>query len=357
MLSEHIEFGTERLELIISRCPDNVETAVSNAEREIEEEISRASNTSLPQILGTGSLDQEEVLRAEEAARIGNEQSLGLVSFLESAIRAVGDGHIDRRDHSISVVTPTRWLSQGVLPRYTDLSVLEPGNEVEVPLEKLLHDAHPLVESAVRWVKSRRFVPEDDHRLAYVVSSAISEPDIIATFLIQLHDEVGHTEERLEAVRVNAREETSQTRVEDLMALDATSESNADATLLIDLFGSWWQRARHLAEQEARRRASTWRHTSISMRSLAQDELLRELNEWHQASQESILGGQRAQLNIFGSASIPPAVRRKLNQHMERFRQRRDYLDRHVRIAEPSIEQIGVLLRVPMSAVQRAGAR
>jgi len=276
------QIQAERIEQIVGRTPEDVETAIQQAEQEIDAEISRVDNASLPRLLGDGSLDEEEVSKAQEAAQRGVAQEVELVDFLDRAVLAAG-GRFERRDARISVQTPSSWVSSTVQPHYADLTIVERGTEAPILQENVLDENHPLIDAAVRWVKASRFARDDDHRLAYVLSSAITQPDLVATFLVQIRDGEGREQERLEAVRVDCRGEVSRDRDQDLASLDTAGEGNVDSNLLVELFNGWWQDARQAAEQEARRRADSWRQGIIARRNLAQEQLVRELDDWNTA--------------------------------------------------------------------------
>ena len=216
-----------------------------------------------------------------------------------------------------------------------------------MPPDDILDPDHPLIGAAIRWVKSRRFDPQDDHRLAYVRTSSITMPDLVATFLVQLRDGLGQEIERVEAVRVTPDLRVSQDTGADQQALKASNEGNVTAAVLFDLFSGWWQPARELALTEAQRRTGEWQHAVAVMRQATQHDLSVELDEWDRASRRVILGDQA---ELFGEGQLPPATKRRLRQHRERYQQRRDYLEKRLQLAEPVVEPIGVLLRAPASA-------
>jgi superfamily II DNA or RNA helicase len=345
----------QRIEEIIARSPTDVRTAIQTAEREIEEEISRTENSSLCSLLGDGTIDEDEVQRAQNAAERGCSDSVDLIDFLDRAVLAA-HGRFERAE-TIRVETPHDWflLSQALQSHYENL--LPPTMDLPEGEghEKYLDQDHPLLTAAVRWVKGRRFDPTDDHRLAYICSAAISEPDLVATFIVQLRDGEGMEIERLEAVRVASNGEVSTDHTADFQALQIDGGGNISPATLNTIFGPWWQSARGTALAEALLRATEWRRAIIAARGLSQSQLQEELRQWDQATKQAILGEYataKAQLGLFGKTELPPAVKRRLRNHEERIRQRQDYLDRRIRFDDPSIEPLGVLLRLPTSVAQ-----
>ena len=113
---------------------------------------------------------------------------MALDVFLHRAVLAAG-GTVERHDNALRIATPQPWRSSEVQEHYE--SLLPPGSfrqGEESAAQDVLHEEHPLLEAAVRWVRSTRFRKDDDHRLACVVVPDLAEPDLIATFLITLQD-------------------------------------------------------------------------------------------------------------------------------------------------------------------------
>ena len=97
-----------------------------------------------------------------------------------------------------------------------------------------------------------------------------------------------------------------------------------------------------------------WRQGISAMRGLENMQLKEDLDRWDQASRQTILelhAGTYQQRTLFGTSELPPALKRRLRQHEERVRERRTFLDRRTRLDEPSIESLGVLLRVPVTVL------
>jgi superfamily II DNA or RNA helicase len=337
------QLQVEPIEHILSRTPADVTDGISQAEHDIEAEIERVTRGSLASILGDGTVDERELLVARNGAEKAAAESVDLVGFVQRAVEQAG-GHFERRDNRLRVTTPPSWISTIVRGEYSNLVPVTPESAAEEDADNLLDEDHPLISAAIRWVKSRRFDPQDDHRLAYVRTASIDNPDLVATFLVQLRDGVGMEIERVEAVRVDRNLQVSRDPISDQRALHTNGEGNVSAEVLSTLFGDWWQRARHAALVECLRRTAEWQHSVLVSRQATQAELSRELDEWNLASRRAILGDQAG---LFGEAHLTPAVKRRLRQHVERYRQRRNYLDRRLQFVDPVTEPIGVLIRIP----------
>jgi len=150
---------------------------IREAEAQAENELNRATDPRLRDQIGAGGHDEDELRRAEDAARRGAREGVDLYRFVRRAAEA----------------------SQGEVSASTDAD--------------FLHEDHPLVQTAVRWVRTTRFRKNDDHRLAYVVVPDLEKPELVATFLVILEDGTGVKHERFSAVRVDAQLNTSQDAV------------------------------------------------------------------------------------------------------------------------------------------------
>jgi hypothetical protein len=238
-------------------------------------------------------------------------------------------------------------------------SLLPPGSfspGEESAAQDVLHEEHPLLEAAVRWVRSSRFRKDDDHRLACVVVPDLAEPDLVATFLITLQDGTAAKVERFEAVRVSAKLEVSRDAESDEQASHVTLPGNVPAGLLQELFGTWWQEARTVAEAQAGRRATLWRDDLVAYRGSERNIQKPEIDRWDVSTREAILGDyarQTQQPLLFGDApALPPALRRRIDEHRKRVELQRSILDRRAHFEAPLVEPLGVLLRVPASLIE-----
>jgi hypothetical protein len=244
------------------------------------------------------------------------------------------------------------WRSLEVQERYVRL--LPPGSfrqGEETPADEILHEEHPLLEAAVRWVRTTRFRRDDDHRLSYVVVPDLAEPEVVATFLVTLQDGTATKIERFEAVRVTPALVASRDAIADEDASRSTYPGNVAISRLQTLFGSWWQQARITAELEAQRRATSWREELGVFRALDRNLQIPEIDRWDQATRKAILGDyerQSQQAVLFGGRlALPPAVRRRLDEHRKRVELQRSTLDKRARFEDPVVEPLGILLRVP----------
>ena len=345
----HIQI--EALERLMREAPEEELAAVRAAEAELDHALNVGRDPSAT--LGSGEGDESELARAGQAAARADAEFRRLDAFLENAIRLAG-GRITRQGPRLSVQTPTAWLDGPGQAAYEHLCPPGAGDTKGVTPEDLLHEEHPLVQAAVRWVRASRFDQRDDHRLAFAASSALNAPDLVATSVVTLRDGEGMEMQRLEAVRVDESLTASQSRDTDVAALGIESEGELDAKVLVELFGGWWQEARTAASVEVERRARSWRQRIVTERRAEDERLRREHQEWNEACRDAILGEHRSQydqLRLFPDrVKIPARVLRQLRHHEEREAQRRLFLDRRLHMDEPLVEDIGVLLRVPMSA-------
>jgi hypothetical protein len=276
--------------------------------------------------------------------------------FLHRAVLAAG-GAVERHDNALRIATPQPWRSSEVQEHYENL--LPPGSfrqGEESAAQDVLHEEHPLLEAAVRWVRSTRFRKDDDHRLACVVVPDLAEPDLIATFLITLQDGTAAKVERFEAVRISAKLEVSKDSVSDEEASRVTLPGNVPSGRLEELFVAWWHPARTIAEAQAGRRATDWKEELEAFRSLESDIQKPEIDRWDQSTREAILGDyarQTEQPRLFGDTpALPPALRRRLDEHRKRVELQRGILDRRAHFEAPLVEPLGVLLRVPASLIE-----
>jgi superfamily II DNA or RNA helicase len=350
------QIQADRIEEILSRPFSDVHRAVAEAEAQIESELNRASDPRVRAQIGEGGEDHDELARAEAAVRREQERGVSLDVFLHRAVLAAG-GTVERRDNALRVVTPQPWRSLEVHERYEGLlppGSFRPGEENSA--DDVLHEEHPLLEAAVRWVRSTRFRKEDDHRLAYVVVPELAELDLVATFLVTLQDGTAAKMERFEAVRVSVEMTASRDCVADEEASRVTHPGNVAAARLEELFGAWWQAARAAAEAEARRRAVDWKEGLAATRGMEREVQKPEIDRWDRATREAILGDyerQVQQATLFGAAPvIPPAIRRRLDEHRKRAELQRSILERRARFEDPMIEALGILLRVPASLAE-----
>jgi hypothetical protein len=162
--------------------------------------------------------------------------------------------------------------------------------------------------------------------------------------------------ERFEAVRISAKLEVSKDSVSDEQLSRMTLTGNVPSVRLQELFGAWWQEARSIAEADASRRATLWRVELIAYRRSERNIQKPEIDRWDHSTREAILGDyerQTQQPRLFGSApALPPALRRRLDEHRKRVELQRGILDRRANLEAPLVEPLGLLLRVPALLIE-----
>ena len=303
------QIQADRIGELLSRPVSDLHRAVAEAEAQIDSELNRAFDPRVRAQIGEGGEDQDELARAEAAVRRERERGVALDVFLHRAVLAAG-GTVERHDNAMRIATPQPWRSLEVQERYE--SLLPPGSfrhGEESAAQDVLHEEHPLLEAAVRWVRSTRFRKDDDHRLACVVVPDLAEPDLIATFLITLQDGTAAKVEHFEAVRVSAELEVSQDSVGDEATSRISLAGNVPSARLQELFGAWWHRARTVAEAQAVRRATNWKDELQAFRSLERDIQKPEIDRWDASTRDAILGDyahQTQQPRLFGDAPVLP---------------------------------------------------
>lgn len=345
------QIQADRIEQILTLPVHDLHRAVAEAEAQIDDELNRASDPRIREQIGEGEESLEDLHRAEAAHNRECDAGVALDRFFERAVHAAG-GAVEHHGEAMRVRTPPAWVSAEVPAHYE--SILPPGTRVddEALASEVLHEDHPLIQAAVRWVRASRFRKEDDHRLAYLLEPELQSPDLIATFLVLLRDGNGLNLQRFESVRVDADLSVSRDGDRDDAAVRSSHAGNAPQELLKSLFESWWAKARNAAEAEALRRAENWREELLALRGVEVAIQKPEVNQWDAATRAAILSDyeRRQQPDLFGEKPLlPPAVRRRLDQHQQRAAQQREYLGNRLQVDKPSVEPLGVLLRLPAS--------
>jgi superfamily II DNA or RNA helicase len=303
------QLQAERIETLLRQAPVDVRGAVEQAERELDDVLNRAAAAPLLDRVGPGELNTTEMGKVEGALVRGRAAAPPLDAFLERAVRAAG-GAFERRGDRIAVVTPQAWLGARVAERYELRAGVPEPTEENLPAKSFIHEDHPLLRTAIRWVRASRYDPRDDHRLAYSVTPGIEFPDLVATYLVTLRDGDGAEIQRLEAIRALPDGSVDGDREAALRALWAEAGGNVAPGILERLYGPWWGQARESAEGEARRRATSWRQGILALRRLEYEMFLPEHQRWERAVREAILGDAGrayAQPGLFDrAAAIPP---------------------------------------------------
>ena len=341
----------ERIDSLLAVLPTDMQQAIAEAERQIDDEINRGSDSSLPEKLGTGHSDLSELHSAENAAESGNRFTIATDRFVELAVNAAG-GRANRQGDYLVVTTPLEWVGGDVLLQYDALYAPQHALSDAVGIESVLHDDHPLVKATIRWVKASQYSPSDHHRLTYQVSPSVTAPELMATFVVSLRDGNGEETQRLEVVRVRPDLTIIPANPDDADIINAQSEGNVDTAVIHQQFEHWWQQARETAAVEVERRIRSWKHGLIALRDLQQQKMTEELRRWDQATVQAIIKKYEQEYNqptLFGKPeqNLPPAVRRRLRDHRERARERTEFLQKRLQMNDPTVEPLGVLLRMP----------
>ena len=115
------------------------------------------------------------------------------------------------------------------------------------------------------------------------------------------------------------------------------------------LFGDWWETAREKAEVEAAKRVKKWRDEVKQKRHVEHPDLREKLIEWNAVTKAAILYGQHDPSGFLPGMErkLPPTVARRLREHAKEFEQQESFLNRRLEFEEPTIEKLGVLLRIP----------
>ena len=213
--------------------------------------------------------------------------------------------------------------------------------------DQLLDYEHPLVQSAVRWVRQTRYSKDDDHRLAVRLVDDMAQPDLIVTFLATIRAGDNTQMEQLVAVQVLA----DRTIIEKdaLPLLREDGRGNVPPPLIPRLFGAWWEEALEAGKQAAEQRANRWRSSVQQQRFAEQGELKRQFDVWAQATREAITAGYDVQQQLLPGVqnSIPPTVQRRLKEHRKEVDDYAAFLERRLQFDPAGVEPLGVLLRVP----------
>jgi hypothetical protein len=118
------------------------------------------------------------------------------------------------------------------------------------------------------------------------------------------------------------------------------------------LFNKWWAVALQKAEAQAKSFAMKWKESEKQKRHIEHDELLQQLKEWNDATKAAIIAGHEdaMQQDLFGDGrKMPAVVTRRLKEHQKDVEERRAFIERRLEFEVPSVEHLGILLRVPES--------
>ncbi|NOT01001.1 MAG: DEAD/DEAH box helicase [Phycisphaerales bacterium] len=339
----------DHIERLISQSPHDVGAAIEEADRWIEEELARVNNVRNKDLMGDDGLNESEVCSLQTAIEAGNRINVDPVGFVERAVALAG-GRCQRENGLLRVPqVPTSWIGGKVPQQYEALytglasapSFAKPGDVID--------DEHPLVQNAIRWVRESRYKPDDDHRMAARLLEGIDAPDIVATFIATVRANDNTEMQRLLTIRVGADGTADLADAFELLA--GRGVGNVPPERLTALFGGWWETARQRAEEEATGRARRWRDEVKQKRHVEAFDLRTKLDEWNRATRAVILHRHEfdpAQTLLFGmEKELPPAIKRRLREHDREYEEHATFLNRRLEFDSPTVEPLGVLLRVP----------
>ncbi len=282
-----------------------------------------------------------------------------LESFLREVVVRLADGRWEQIDgHSVRVQTPQEWkgLVAGLKDAYERLFVSEPPDDPKISPDEILHPTHPLVEAALQWFHRLRFEPQKEEvRIAYQVADEIDEPEMAVTFLVSLQDETGAVTTMLEPVWVTRTSVSSDEKGdrEKFAEVLRRAGGNVLPQVLLRLFLIGGAEGRQRAYEQAKARAQSYRRILQQVRSQQVQQWQREWQGWVEASEREILGdlwSEYQQRRLFGDdEQLPSSIKRRLEQFRQRAQSLREHWERWSKVKEPTVEEVGVLLRVPQS--------
>jgi superfamily II DNA or RNA helicase len=340
---------TERIEDMISRSPPDVKAAIQEAEQLIEEELSRCDPKRNEKLLGDDAPEKEEK-QLEVALDAGRQISVSVVDFAVRAISLAG-GQCRRQDELLIVPeVPLAWGGGKIPAAFEGLYVGDRAVPRSARPDDILDEEHPLVQSAIHWVRESRYNPSDDHRLAVRLLDSLERPDLIATFIATVRAADNSEMQRLLAIRIDATDSIDPVDAGPL--LHGQGIGNVPPGRVHAFFASWWEKARQRAEEEAHQRAERWKAEVYQHRVAEHSDLKRRFDEWNQATRAAILGEHEDPSRFLpGFGSVPPAVARRLRDHRTEVEKHEIFLNHRLQFEPAAVEPLGVLLRVPRREV------
>ena len=337
----------DHIEEMLARAPADVRAAIVDAERELDEELSRVNRDHARAVLGDDPITAGETERLNAALDAGRGLQVRVADFVVRAVNLAG-GRARRGEGRIAVeAAPASWFAGKVNRSYDALFGEADEIPKGTPLDAILDDDHPLAQAAIRWVRGSRFDPADDHRMAVRVLDSIDGPDLVATFIARLRAGDDTEMERLLAVRVGR--DGAVEPADALGLIDGQGVGDAPEGMVRDLFSPWWEAALEAAEAEAIRRAERWIGEVAGGRRAEYPGLRDRFKAWAEATRKAILG-QHDDPSLFLpglEAGLPPTVRRRLREHRKEVNDHEAFLERRMRFEPAAVEPLGVLLRVP----------
>jgi superfamily II DNA or RNA helicase len=341
----------DHIEDLLSKSPDDLKAAIEDADRAIDAELARVSRDKTKAVLGDDALENVELKQLQNAINAGDRINVELPDFITRAVTLAG-GKCDRKPELLAVSTvPIPWLGGRMPQQFESLYIDHKAAPKGAKPDEILDHEHRLVQAAIRWVRQTRYSAEDDHRLAARLVADIDQPDLIATFLVNIRTGDNTEMEQLFAVRV--QRDGSIPDEDALSLLYVAGTGNVPAGCVSRLFGAWWETALEKAREQVTQRADRWKSAAQQSRFADQGELKRQFDVWAAATRSAITAGYESpQKSLPGmQAPLPPTVQRRLKEHRKDVDDYLSFLDRRLRFEPPKIEQLGVLLRVPAKEV------
>ncbi len=173
----------DRIEELLARSPDDLGSAIEEADRIIDAELARVSQDHTKAVLGDDDPSAAELRQLKEAVDAGNRINVELADFMVRAVTLAG-GKCERRpDRLVIPSVPPPWLNGRMPDRFDALYVDHEAAPKGVKADEILDHEHRLVQGAIRWIRQTRYSKDDDHRLAARLVADIEQPEVIATFL------------------------------------------------------------------------------------------------------------------------------------------------------------------------------
>ena len=186
--------------------------------------------------------------------------------------------------------------------------------------------------------------------MAVRLTPGCTQPDLIATFIATVRA-ADHTDmEQLVAVRVMA--DGSLDPDDAISLLHQQGTGNVPPDRVQAFFGRWWQAALQKAEETARQRVERWKESVRQKRFAEEGELKRQFDLWAEVTRKTITAGYDTAQYLPGiEKPLPPAVQRRLREHRKQVDQYDEFLSQRLVFEAPTVEPLGVLLRVPAGEV------
>jgi hypothetical protein len=338
---------TDRIEQLLSRSPDDVRAAITAAEQSIDQELARVNDTHTKAVLGDDALTVGEVEQLQSALAVGRSLNVSIGDFVVRAIGLAGGRGRRQEGRLIVGAVPASWIGGRVPGSYDALYTDPMSAPAGTTSDAMLDEDHPLAQAAIRWVRSSRYDPNDDHRLAVRVLDSIDGSDLVASYIATLRAGDNTEMERLLAIRVRPDGTIDPNDASDLIAGQGVAD--LPEPRVRQIFGDWWERALEATSTEAGRRAEQWKQQAQGQRNTENPGLRERFRIWAEATRKAILG-QYDDPTLFLPGlekDLPPTIRRRLREHRREVDEHQAFLDRRLQFEPAAVEPLGVLLRAP----------